>query len=388
MYSRLLKLPKNANFFLFGARNTGKSTLLKETFVPADCLWIDLLDPNEELRFTRDPSELERIVEALPEDKTHVVVDEVQKIPKLLDVCHRLIERKKKYFVFSGSSARKLKYGGANLLAGRAFVYSLYPFSCFELDANFKLDDALRFGLLPQIYNYENEEEKILFLHAYTQTYLKEEIWAEQFVKQLDPFRKFLEVAAQSNGKIVNYSNISRDVGIDVKIIKEYFQILEDTLIGFFLEPFHHSFRKRLNTKPKFYFFDTGVVRALTFQLSVPIQKQTYDYGHTFEHFILLECKKLASYFHSEFRFSFLRTKDDAEIDLIVERPGQKILFIEIKSSDNVSAMDLRTFTKLADDFGDCEAVCFSNDPYSKKIGTITVYPWREGLKTFFYKSE
>ena len=206
----------------------------------------------------------------------------------------------------------------------------------------------------------------------------------EQFVQNLDPFRRFLEVAAQMNGKIINCSNLSRDVGVDDKTINKYFSILEDTLIGFLLHGFKHSFRKRLNTRPKFYFFDPGVKRALTRTLTIPIKEGTFAYGDAFEHLMILECIKLASYYKSEYQFSYLRTKDDAEVDLVVERPGKSVLFIEIKSSTHIRKEDLRTFITLTKDFGKCESICLSNDPYEKIIEGVKVMPWKKGLKKYF----
>ena len=251
---RLLKLPKKQNLFLFGARGTGKSTLLQQLFSPEKCLWINLLDPYQESNFALNPKSLSNLVLALPKKVTHVIIDEVQKVPKLLDVVHFLCEKTEKKFILTGSSARKLKFGGANLLAGRAFVYNLFPFTFLELSDRFDLNLALQWGLLPKVTFLKTREEKQMFLQSYATTYLKEEIWGEHFIRRLDPFRKFLEVASQCNAKIINYSNIANDTGVDDKTIKEYFSLLEDTLIGFFLEPFKHSFRKRLNSKPKFYF--------------------------------------------------------------------------------------------------------------------------------------
>ena len=365
-------------------RGSGKSTLLEKDFSNKTTLFISLLDPTTEDRLARNPGELKAIIEALPPAITHVVIDEIQKQPRLLDVIHELIEKTSLCFLLTGSSARKLKYGGANLLAGRAFVYHLYPFSYLEIGTLFDLQRALQFGMLPKLFSFETDEERILFLQAYALTYLKEEIWAEQLTKKLDAFRKFLEVAAQCNGKIINYSNIARDVGVDDKTIKEYFSILEDTLIGYILEPFQHSFRKRLSQKPKFYYFDIGVTRALARQLTLSLLPSTSAYGEAFEHFIILECMKLASYFYSEYRFSYLKTKDDAEIDLIVERPGKLLLCIEIKSSINVTAENLHSFLMLTKEIPNCEAVCFSNDNYAKKIDHVTILPWRDGVKQFF----
>jgi predicted AAA+ superfamily ATPase len=284
----------------------------------------------------------------------------------------------------TGSSARKLKYGGANLLAGRAFVYHLFPFSFLELKNKFNLGSALNWGTLPESFILTNNEEKTRFLYAYAHTYLKEEIWGEQFIRKLDPFRKFLEVSAQSNGKIINFNNIAYDVGVDDKTVKSYFSILEDTLIGFFLEPFKNSFRKRLSLKPKFYYFDTGVARALARTLTVNLVSGTSMYGETFEHFVILECIKLASYFHPEFKFSYLKTKDDAEIDLIVERPGLPLLLIEIKSTTEVSKKNLSKFSALIRDFDNHQAVCFSNEKQNRKIDNIMIMPWQKGVKKFF----
>jgi predicted AAA+ superfamily ATPase len=179
----------------------------------------------------------------------------------------------------TGSSARKLKRGGANLLAGRAFVYHLFPFSFVEVGEMFDLEKALNWGMLPQIFATRTNDDRVRFLQAYAYTYLKEEIAAEQIVRKLGPFRRFLEVAAQCNGKIINYAKIASDVGVDDKTVKEYFLTLEDTLIGFFLEPFQHSFRKRLSHKPKFYFFDLGVTKALARTLTVELRPSTSAYG-------------------------------------------------------------------------------------------------------------
>ena len=384
---RLLKLElsKDHSFFLFGPRGTGKSTLISDTYRKNSFI-INLLDPELEERFARNPNELTQIVNALSNKIKYIVIDEVQKVPKLLDIVHNLIEKTNKIFILTGSSARKLKQGHANLLAGRAFVYNLHPFSYLEIEKKFNLKDVLQWGLLPKVYNLKTENSKTEFLQAYAHTYLKEEIWAEQFVKELDPFRHFLEVAAQMNGKIINYSNLSRDVGVDDKTIKKYFSILEDTLIGFFLDGFKHSFRKRLNTKSKFYFFDIGVKKTLSRTLSLPIKEATYAYGEAFEHLVILECFKLASYYKKEYRFSYLQTKDDAEIDLVVERPGKPFLFIEIKSTKQVTKESLRTLISLSGDFKNCEPVCFSDDPYEKLISDVKVLPWKVGIKKYFWK--
>ena len=384
--NRLISLPDDYSFFLFGARGTGKSTLLENTYPLSETIYINLLDPNEEFRFSKNPAELQQVVMASDSNVRFIVIDEIQKIPKLLDVVHLLLETKKskKIFILTGSSARQLKMAGVNLLAGRAFTFNLFPFTYLELKERFVLQDALQFGQLPKIYDFKQDQYKKKFLQSYALNYLKEEIWLGRLVSNLEHFRRFLEVAAQSNGKPVNYSNIARDVGADDKTIRNYFGLLEDTLLGFFLEPFNHSFRKRLKKSPKFYFFDLGIARALSSTLSInPVPKTSY-YGELFESFIILECFKLLHYFQNEYQMSYLLTQTDQEIDLIIERPGLMPLFIEIKSKDNVLEHDLSTLIKLSKEFGNCEAMCLSQDPRKKQIGHVMVYPWQEGLAKIF----
>ncbi len=383
-HKRFLQLPHDHSFFLLGPRGAGKSTLIKHQFDHDASIIFDLLEAKFEEKFSRNPDELKDIVLALPKEKTHVIIDEIQKIPKLLDIVHQLIESTDKHFVLTGSSARKLKRGGANMLAGRAFVYHLHPLSVFELEDGFSLDERLQWGMLPKIIEYKQDSFRKKYLQTYAHTYLKEEVWEEQFIRELDPFRKFLEVAAQMNGKIINYSNIAKDVGVDHKTVEKYYTILEDTMLGFMLEGFQHSFRKRLSTKPKFYFFDTGVTRALSRRLSIPFQPGNSAYGDIFEHFVILECLKLSSYFFEEYRFTYLKTKEDVEVDLVVERPGLSYLFIEIKSAAHITKEAISSFWHLTKEFPNCEAVCFSNDPFEKKWDHVRAIPWKEGLKRYF----
>jgi predicted AAA+ superfamily ATPase len=301
-----------------------------------------------------------------------------------LDSVHRAIESRPLCFALTGSSSRKLKRGGANLLAGRAFVYHLYSLTHLEIGDAFNLEEALHFGTLPKILGMKTHEEKSEFLRAYALTYIKEEIVAEQMVRKLQPFRDFLEIAAQCNGQIVNFSRIAEEVGADVKTIQSYFEILEDTLVGFLLAPFHESIRKRQRQNPKFYFFDTGVKRALDRTLTQSFGPGTYAYGNAFEHFIILEIHRLNSYWRKDWRFSYLRTKDDAEIDLIIDRPGLPRALIEIKSKDRITETDVTHLNRFASDMQKTEAFCLSRDAIKKRIGLTLCLPWQEGLKELF----
>ena len=385
MFERLIKLHEKQSGFLFGARGVGKTTLLKSLPWLQDALMINLLEAKNENHFARNPDALADIVRALPDTKPYVIIDEIQKLPKLLDVVHDLIETTYNIFILTGSSAKKLRHGGANLLAGRALLYKLYPLTYLEVGEQFNLFDAVQYGMLPKLFEFTGFLEKQLFLETYVNLYLKEEVWAEKYVRDLAPFRHFLEVAAQSNGKKINISNVAQDVGVSDYTVQDYFSILEDTLIGYYLYPFQHSFRKRLSKKPKFYFFDTGVVRTLMRLIEIPLTVSTSAFGDAFEHFIINQCIQLASYRHRNYRFSYLATKDDAEIDLVVERPGQKILFIEIKSTAIVERRHLSALKTLALDFGDCEAICLSRDQYTKHIDNVIVYPWEIGVKKYFF---
>lgn len=381
MFNRLLRFSPNSSFFLFGARGTGKTYLLKQRFRPSESLYIDLLDPDEIDTYSLRPRTLVEQLAALPETTEWIIIDEIQRVPKLLDLVHQQIESSRFKFALSGSSARKLKHGGANLLAGRAFVNHLFPLTSREIGEQFSLEQALAWGTLPRLFALENDEDRRDFLRTYAHIYLREEISQEQIVRKLEPFRRFLFVAAQMSGRIINFSKIAREVGASTPTVQTYFQILEDTLVGFLLEPFHESIRKRQSGNPKFYFFDTGVQRALENTLTVELKPQTYAYGLAFEHFVINEINRLQSYAKKDYRLSFLRTKDGVEIDLIIERPGLKRALIEIKSTERVNEEDVRSLQFLGKDISNSEAFCLSLDPTPKKIGDVLCLPWQQGLE-------
>ena len=384
MIKRLQKLSQRHSFFLFGARGTGKTTLLRQSFPEKNTLWINLLSFNEEDRFSRNPDLLTQLIAETPYKR--VIVDEVQKIPKILDVVQLEIEKNKNLqFILTGSSARKLKRGTVNMLAGRLFTFSLHPLTHLELGTHFNLDKVLQFGSLPELTSYKNTTEKARYLESYIQTYLKEEILVEQLVRKVKPFKDFLEIAAQCNGQIINYSKIAKNLRVDYTTVQTYFDILEDTYLGFYLRSFNRSIRKQQSQAPKFFLFDLGIARALLRQSRDPLQKSSYEYGSAFEHFIVLELLRLNSYYEKNFRISYLKDKNGNEIDIIIQKPKGKEILVEIKSSDRSQKEQgkvLEKFLKIWD--RPCEAQIWSNDPKNRRIDPIKHYHWKTALKRIF----
>lgn len=386
MYKRLLNTLNDYSFFLFGARGTGKSTLLRTTLPKEYTKRADLLDPIMEDRLSREPGYLKDLVLACQTEGQKIfVIDEIQKTPELLNVVHSLIENERALFAMTGSSARKLKKESANLLAGRAFVYELFPLTFMELGPDFNLDFVLNWGSLPRVFSLPSDEHRSQFLESYALTYLKEEVWSEHLVQDLKSFRRFIEIAAQLNGKILNYEKISRDCHVDHGTVKRYFAILEDTYVGFFLEPFNRSLRKRQRSTPKFYFFDCGVVRALSRVLETKLTPQTSLYGDAFEHFILLEIFRLNRYLRKNYEMSYLQSGAGAEIDVILSKPFKPDILVEIKSSENVTDDDLKHLKGYRKDFpADAKAICLSREARARVVDGIQILPWQEGLHAIF----
>jgi predicted AAA+ superfamily ATPase len=229
-----------------------------------------------------------------------------------------------------------------------------------------------------------SNEDKAIFLETYVHSYLREEILEEQLIRKVEPFNAFLEVVAQTNGDIINYSSIADDIGANYNSTKTYFEILEDTLIGFKLPAYARSIRKRQGQKPKFYLFDTGVKRALdnTLRSTLPISGK--DFGRLFESFIVNECFKLNSYLKRSFKFSFLRVDEALEIDLIIETPNRKAILVEIKASDNVNDRHIANILHFSKDFPDCEMYCLSRDPTARTVNGVQLMFWKDGLRKIF----
>jgi predicted AAA+ superfamily ATPase len=379
MFNRTVRLLDNNSFFLFGPRGTGKTLYLNSYFQPGVAHRVDLLDLDLQQRYELTPRAFSDELRNLPAEIKWVFVDEIQKAPQLLDVVHQEIERGRFLFALTGSSPRKLKRGGANLLAGRAFINHLFPLTHRELGNAFSLETALRWGTLPKVISLDEVEARKEYLRGYAHTYLQEEIIQEQVIRKLPPFRRFLSVAAQMNGQPINYSKLGRDIGAGVVSVQSYYQILEDTLLGFRLDPFHESLRKRQSGRSKFYFFDIGVQRALFNLLNVDLAPGTFAYGQAFEHFIVNEMVRLSSYGRRDYQFSIFATPD-AEIDLVIDRPGLKRAWVEIKSTNRVTPEDVRTLNRIGPMAGESELYCLSRDPLPQKIGATQCLPWEQGL--------
>lgn len=377
---RSIKLPKDKSFFLFGPRQTGKTWLLNTQFSKETTIFYDLLKSEQYLRLLEHPDLFREEVSAKPQKITHVVIDEVQRVPQLLNEVQYLMGgmTNPPKFILTGSSARKLKRGQANLLAGRALTYHLFPLTAGELGNNFSLLKTLSFGTLPPVYLDESEENANNILRAYVETYLKEEIELEAQIRGIDKFARFLSIAGQENGKVLNYSNIARETGTTYHTVQSYFQVLEDTLIGNFLFPYLKSARKRVAKRPKFYFFDLGVVRALTKRLAAPILPHTPEFGHAFEHFAVLEIFREAGNRGRDYGFYYYRTEGGAEVDLIVEKNPEEILAIEIKSRDRIDKPDLNGLFSFSEVCPQAKLYCICLAPRKRNMGDITILPWQE----------
>lgn len=382
--ARQLKLDHPQSLFLFGPRMTGKSTLLKQLYpLSESVMYVDLLATGTFWHYTNDPNTLYREVKAVSSKIKTVILDEVQRVPALLSEVHRLIEEFPGIkFILSGSSARKLKKLQADLLAGRALTCRLFPLTCQELAEKFDLTKALEVGTLPKIYLEPKKEIATQILRSYVETYLTEEIKQEALVRNLHAFLRFLPLAGAESGNILNYSNLSREVGVSYKTIQEYFQILEDTLIINFLPAFARAARKTILQHPKFYFFDTGVLRAIRQELTLDLQPKTEDYGYYFEHFVINELRKHNAYFNKDCRFYFYRTTAGEEVDLIIELPGKKIAAVEIKAKTTLGKNDFKGLNSFKEFFPQAKLYLIALVDRPQQYDDILVLPWSELLQT------
>lgn len=366
---RLVHLPKlleKTSYFLFGPRQTGKSFLIRQTLPGARVY--DLLDASVYLALSRN---LGRMAQELTADDRLVVIDEVQRLPQLLHEVHRLIETRGTRFLLTGSSARKLRRGGVDLLGGRARTQWLHPLTARELGARFDLPRVFERGLLPSIYGYGSDDPRA-DLKAYAGAYLQQEIVAEGVTRNVPAFSRFLTVAAFCNGTIVNFTNVANDAQVARTTVYEYFEILNDTLILHELPAWRRSKKRKPLASSKYYFFDVGVVAALqgrTFRLGTP------EAGEAFETYLMHELVSFRDYRAGE-PLSFWRSASGFEVDFLI---GDHTA-VEVKAKSHVGPADLRSLAALAEERTLKRYLCVSLEPRPRRVGAVTVLPWQEFL--------
>jgi predicted AAA+ superfamily ATPase len=379
MIHRIAQLPEKRSFFLFGPRQTGKSSLIQSRF--GERSWtVNLLHSEEYSRYAKFPGQYRLdVAEKLRTGISCCILDEVQRIPDLLNEVHALIgQHPGCQFIMLGSSARKLKRGGANMLGGRAAQRFLHPFTRQELGESFHLDDALRFGTLPPLLDLSATDKQDT-LRSYSETYLREEIQMEGLVRNLGGFYRFLEVAGSASGEILNFSNVARESQLPVRTVQSYYEILEDTLIGFRLLPWIKSERKRMVAHPKFHFFDTGVTNAINRRLTSAPDPRLY--GRLFEQFLILEFFRHIQYSQSENRIFFWRTNTGAEVDLLLERHGVLIGAFEFKSAQETGGSDFSGLRAFRADNPDVPLTVVYNGTHPYSTDGIRVIPWQRFLE-------
>lgn len=354
----------NESAFLWGARQTGKSTLLKMIY--PDSFYFDLLLSAEYERFRRDPGLL-RQISGLAGSPAPVIIDEIQRIPELLHEVQWLMVNRNTRFILSGSSPRKILRGGGNLLGGRALRYELYPLIYKEIP-DFDLLKALNNGLLPRHYLSANPQK---LLSAYIGSYLRDEIMAEARIRNIASFSRFLEAAAFSNGEVVNYSNIAADCGVSSPTVREYFQILVDTLTGRFLPSFQHKPKRRVILSPKFYFFDIGIANYLLKRGKT--EPGSESFGKAFEHFIYHEMYAHANYSGLSYPVSYWRTASQIEVDFVL---GDGEVAVEVKSTTLANERHLKGLLSFAGEYRPRKLILVSCDPYERQIGDVSILPW------------
>lgn len=349
MYYRCLKLSldKKQTAFLWGARKTGKSTYLKELY--PNSIYYDLLKTDLQLKYLKKPSDFREEILGLEKDKLAlpIIIDEIQKVPALLDEIHWLIENTDCYFILCGSSTRKLRIAGTNLLGGRAIKYNFYPLVYPEIKKDFNLLKIFNNGLIPSHFISNNPRK---LLKAYVEDYLTNEIRVEGLVRNIAAFGRFMDSIAFSHGELLNYSNIARDCSIDAKTVKEYYQILVDTLVGYLLYPYSKKVsREIISSVPKFYFFDVGVANNITQHQFDNTKGQ--EAGKALEHYIFTELKAYIGLNDLDYRINYWRTKTGLEVDFIISTVrGNKILPIEVKISENVHNSELRAIKSFMEE--------------------------------------
>ncbi len=365
-----IDLPPGRSAFLWGARQTGKSTYLRARF--PDSVHLDLLDFDVQLPLRARPTRLGEMLESMPESRrSPVVIDEIQKAPGLLDEVHRLIESRRLSFVLCGSSARQIRRAGVNLLGGRAWRFEMFPLTWPEVP-DFDLLTAMNDGLLPGIYGKPRARRS---LAAYVRDYLAHEIVGEALVRNADAFLRFFEALRFSHGELLNYSNIARDCGVGAKTVRTYFEILRDTLLGHLVRPFHRRVgRQSISAARKFYLFDVGVAGQVCGRRLADAAGA--EFGRAFEHFVLLEIVAARSYRDADFPIEFWRTKTGLEVDFVLNR-GE--VAVEVKG--RVRRGDLSSMRAFVEEFGPRRAIVVTAERDRRRVDGIDVMPYPAFLR-------
>ena len=364
MYHRIFDIENRLDegMFLFGGRQVGKSTLLKERFPEA--VFVDLLKSDLRTRYKQNPELFRESLLRYPPG-TIVIVDEIQKVPDLLDEIHWLMVEKGLWFIMSGSSARKIKHSGANNLGGRAIPETLYPLVSAEIP-DFDLNRAVQNGMIPRHYMVSNARNR---MRAYIDLYLKEEIIEEALVQNVDEFVRFMEVAAIMDGEILNYESVASDCGVSANTVKAYYKILVDTLIGFEVPAYRKVIKRKIYKASRFYYFDVGIANYLTKRYY--LAEKTPEYGHAFEHLVMQEIVAYMGYTNSDEELSYWHTYENLEVDAVI---GDARVAIEIKSTDKADHDDKKGLMEFAKEHPDTKQILGSRDRISRRSGDVDFY--------------
>lgn len=371
MYPRLLKSVQDKSFFLFGPRATGKTTWVKTLF--PDALYVDLLESELFNSLLANPGRLENLI---PKGYGGwIIIDEIQRVPELLNEVHRLIEIQHLRFILTGSSARKLRAKGHNLLGGRALTFYMHPLTAEELKDHFKIENSLLFGNLPSL---TQEPDKKKYLKSYITSYLEEEIKQEGLTRNLGAFSRFLETASYSQGSILNVSGVAREAAIERKVVENYFTILEDLLIGYRIYPFAKRAKRRIITHPKFYFFDVGIYRAI--RPTGPLDMPEMIDGIALETLLFQELLAINDYYNLGYTIHYYRTADGTEVDFVLY--GEKgIKAFEVKRSKRLNPSMFRGLKKFLKDYPSAKTYFLYGGNRIMKEGEIEIIPLKEAIK-------
>ena len=372
-FKRLLRLPLEgqSSIFLFGPRGTGKTSWLKENL--KESIFIDLLEFGTYTALSANPARLSNLIP--PNYKDWIVIDEVQKIPELLNEVHRLIESKKYRFILTGSSARSLKRVGVNLLAGRALRYVMHPLTVQEIGEDFNFEHALKFGLLPSAVGHQDPKR---YLESYVHTYVKEEVLQEGLTRNIGAFTQFLEAASFSQGNVLNVSEISRELGLNRLVVSNYFDILDDLLLSTRIEPFSYRAKRKTIAHQKFYFFYAGVYKTL--RPMGPLDSLAEAEGAVLETLFFQSLAAINDYFDLGYTIYFWRTVSGQEIDFILYGPRGLIAF-EIKRSTNVMSSHTKALRDFKIDYPVAKIFLVNLSEHKEYHGDVTVLPFVQALK-------